>query len=60
MPQDQTGLTPEQIEKMVDEKYPKIPREWACANVRAQREWLREQERKRLMEGLPKISHSDS
>lgn len=58
--EQEVNLTLEQIEAMVNEKYPPLPREWACANFKQQREYLREAERKRLMEGLPKISHSDS
>lgn len=53
-------LSPEQIEKMIMEKYPIEDRERACWNYAVQRQWLREQERKRLIDGLPKISHSDS
>ena len=54
------NLTPEQIEAMVNEKYPPLPREFACANYKKDREDLRELYRQRLREGLPKISHSDS
>lgn len=60
MQQDQTGLTPEQIEALVNERYPPLPREWACDNFKQAREDLRELYRQRLREGLPKISHSDS
>lgn len=58
MPQE--SLSPEQIETMVMEKFPVHPREAACFNFAVQRQWEREQYRKRLIEGLPKIQHSDS